>query len=67
MSLVFIGKKLIRNLVRGVDKCADQRMVLKGKTEKLILEVKNRSFIVDYRGIRPVSQLGGRWSLGFFG
>lgn len=38
---------------------------LKGKTGKLILEVKNQNLVIDCRGKGRVSQLAGWWSLGF--
>lgn len=36
-----------------------QRMDLKGRTEHLILEVKNQNLIIDYEGNGRISQLGG--------
>lgn len=38
---------------------------LKGKTGKLILEVKNQNLVIDCRGKGRVSQLAGWWSLDF--
>lgn len=38
---------------------------LKGKTRKLILEVKNQNLVIDCRGKGRMSQLAGWWSLDF--
>lgn len=44
-----------------------QRMDLKGRTEHLILEVKNQNLIIDYEGNGRISQLGWLMEFRFLG